>query len=88
MQLGGEGKLSLPVSFHCSGINPKNLTETTKILRLVTAPADIRMGPFPNTGETHCCSSRLAAYGYKLWNMQVHIVQRRAVSNCRHCTHI
>ena len=60
MELEGERKLSLSVSFHCSGINPKRLTETTKILRIVTAPAEIRMGPFPNTGETYCCSSRLA----------------------------
>jgi len=59
MQLEGEGKLSLPVSFQCTGINPKHLTETTKILRIVTAPMEIRMGPFRNRGETHCCSSRL-----------------------------
>jgi hypothetical protein len=51
MQLEDEGKLSLPLSFRCSGINPKHLTETTKILGIVTAPAEIRMGPFPNTGE-------------------------------------
>jgi hypothetical protein len=69
MQLEGEGKLSLRVSFHCSGINSKHLTETTKILRIVTAPAEIRMVPFPNTGETHCCSSRLAGYDCKVCNI-------------------
>jgi hypothetical protein len=29
MQLEGEGTLPVLLSFHCSGINPKHLTETT-----------------------------------------------------------
>ena len=52
MQLEGEGKLSLPVSSHCSEINPKHLTETTKILKTVTAPAEFEWDPF-RTQERH-----------------------------------